>query len=63
MNNSTTTEFDTDDELYEHHRFDVPKGQSMLRIDKYLMQVVENATRIKFNKRLRLEIFWSMKLR
>jgi 23S rRNA pseudouridine1911/1915/1917 synthase len=50
MSNSTTTEFDTDNELYEHHRFDVPKGQSMLRIDKYLMQVVENATRNKIQQ-------------
>ncbi|MDD2986221.1 RluA family pseudouridine synthase [Flavobacterium sp.] len=50
MNNSTTHELDTDDELYEHHRFEVPKGQSMLRIDKYLMQVVENATRNKIQQ-------------
>jgi 23S rRNA pseudouridine1911/1915/1917 synthase len=51
MNTSTTAnEIDSDDELYEHHRFDVPKGQSMLRIDKYLMQVVENATRNKIQQ-------------
>lgn len=50
MNNSTTHELDTDDELYEHHRFEVPKGQSMLRIDKYLMQVVENVTRNKIQQ-------------
>ncbi len=50
MNNSTFQEFENDDELYEHHRFEVPKGQSMLRIDKYLMQVVENATRNKIQQ-------------
>ena len=50
MNNSTSQEFENDDELYEHHRFEVPKGQSMLRIDKYLMQVVENATRNKIQQ-------------
>ena len=26
-----------DQELYEHHRVVVEKGQSLLRIDKYLM--------------------------
>ena len=51
MNNiPPTVELETDDELFEHHRFDVPKGQSMLRIDKYLMQVVENATRNKIQQ-------------
>lgn len=45
-----TVELETDDELFEHHRFEVPKGQSMLRIDKYLMQVVENATRNKIQQ-------------
>ena len=51
MNNIIpTVELETDDELFEHHRFEVPKGQSMLRIDKYLMQVVENATRNKIQQ-------------
>ena len=36
-----------DDELYEHHSFVVDKGQSSLRIDKYLMNFIENATRNK----------------
>ena len=36
-----------DDELYEHHSFVVDKGQSPLRIDKYLMNFIENATRNK----------------
>ncbi len=36
-----------EDELFEHHRFEVPKGQAMLRIDKYLMQLIPNATRNK----------------
>ncbi|HLT33325.1 MAG TPA: RluA family pseudouridine synthase [Aquaticitalea sp.] len=38
---------DYDDDLYEHHAFTVDKGQSPLRIDKYLMNRVENATRNK----------------
>jgi 23S rRNA pseudouridine1911/1915/1917 synthase len=36
-----------EDELFEHHRFEVPKGQAMLRIDKYLMQIMPNVTRNK----------------
>jgi 23S rRNA pseudouridine1911/1915/1917 synthase len=36
-----------DDELYEHYAFTVEKGQQLLRIDKYLMNFIENATRNK----------------
>lgn len=38
---------DQDDELYEHYAFTVEKGQQLLRIDKYLMNFIENATRNK----------------
>jgi 23S rRNA pseudouridine1911/1915/1917 synthase len=41
---------DLDDELYEHHRFVSPKGQSFLRVDKYLMQLIENASRSKIQQ-------------
>ena len=34
-------------ELYEHYRFNVDKGQGLLRIDKYLMSRIENASRVK----------------
>ncbi len=34
-------------ELYEHFRLVVDKGQSMLRIDKFLMNRIENASRTK----------------
>jgi 23S rRNA pseudouridine1911/1915/1917 synthase len=33
------------DELYEHHRITVDKGQALLRIDKFLMNRLENASR------------------
>lgn len=49
MNQDSATEIE-DDELYEHYRFDVPKGQAMLRIDKYLMSLIQNATRNKIQK-------------
>ncbi len=37
-------------DLYEHFRFAVDKGQSMLRIDKFLMTRIENATRNKIQQ-------------
>jgi 23S rRNA pseudouridine1911/1915/1917 synthase len=36
-----------EDELFEHFRFEVPKGQLLLRIDKFLMNLIQNATRNK----------------
>jgi len=38
------------DDLYEHFRFVADKGQAPLRVDKYLMNKVENATRNKIQK-------------
>ena len=38
---------DEDTGLYEHHSFVADKGQTPLRIDKWLMNKVENATRNK----------------
>ena len=46
MNNNIET-IDLEDELFEHFRFEVPKGQASLRIDKYLMGLIQNATRNK----------------
>ncbi|AWM14859.1 RNA pseudouridine synthase [Flavobacterium sediminis] len=39
-----------EDELYEHHRFEVSKGQQPLRVDKFLMNLIENVTRSKIQK-------------
>lgn len=36
-----------EDELYEHHRIVVDKGQDLLRLDKFLMIKMQNATRNK----------------
>lgn len=47
MTTSSNTSDDNDDDLYEHHSFLVDKGQTPLRIDKYLMNRIENATRNK----------------
>jgi 23S rRNA pseudouridine1911/1915/1917 synthase len=47
MNENNEEIVDLEDELFEHYRFDVPKGQLLLRIDKYLMNMIPNATRNK----------------
>lgn len=39
--------FEQEDELYEHHNFTAGKGQEPLRVDKFLMNFTENATRNK----------------
>ncbi len=38
------------DDLYEHHRFIVDKGQELLRIDKYLMHKLEKTSRNRIQK-------------
>src|SRR4051812_42423616 len=43
-------ESDEDHELYEHYRVVADKGQGLLRIDKFLMTRVENATRTKIQQ-------------
>ena len=37
-------------ELFEHFQFDIDKGQEPLRVDKFLMNRIENATRNKIQK-------------
>lgn len=41
------TDNDSEQDLYEHHRIVVDKGQAMLRIDKFLMIRIPNASRTK----------------
>tara|TARA_B100000809_G_scaffold261723_1_gene311158 strand:+ start:3206 stop:4243 length:1038 start_codon:yes stop_codon:yes gene_type:complete len=38
------------EDLYEHFRFVAQKGQQPLRVDKYLMNYIENATRSKIQQ-------------
>lgn len=44
------TILEPEEDGFEHYRFEVTKGQSLLRIDKYLMGLVENATRNKIQQ-------------
>lgn len=43
-------EEELDNDLHEHHRFVIAKGQQALRIDKFLMNAIENTTRSKIQK-------------
>jgi len=47
---TTTDQEPEDSELFEHHRVVASKGQEPLRIDKFLMNFIENATRNKIQK-------------
>ncbi len=47
MTEEHTPEIELDDDLFEHFRFEIPKGQEFLRIDKYLMHMLPNSTRNK----------------
>ena len=47
MSEEIFTEDDQDDELFEHHRIVVDPKQSLVRIDKFLMDRLPNVTRTK----------------
>ena len=50
MIEETQDDFNQDDELYEHYSFTAGKGQEPLRVDKFLMNFIENATRNKIQQ-------------
>jgi 23S rRNA pseudouridine1911/1915/1917 synthase len=50
MNNQDITNQDLEEDLFEHYKFVATKGQSILRIDKFLMHLLENATRNKIQQ-------------
>lgn len=50
MNINRQENHEIEDELFEHYRFEVSQGQSFLRIDKYLMGLIQNSTRNKIQK-------------
>ncbi|CAM1366566.1 Uncharacterized RNA pseudouridine synthase Cpar_0723 [Tenacibaculum litoreum] len=49
MQEDNTPDLENDD-LYEHHRFVATDGQVPLRVDKFLMNFIENATRNKIQQ-------------
>lgn len=44
-----------DGELFEHHRIEVDRGQALIRIDKFLMDRIANATRTKLQLAIETE--------
>ncbi len=52
MNEQAETELNEESELYEHHRIVVDKGQSLMRIDKFLMIRLENTSRNRIQNAL-----------
>ena len=47
-----------EEELYEHYRFLAGRGQDPLRVDKFLMNFIENATRNKIQQAARDGNIW-----
>lgn len=46
------------EELFEHYRFEASKGQEPLRVDKFLMNFIENATRNKIQQAAKQGHIW-----
>lgn len=57
MENIEQTEHE-DGELFEHHRIVASKGQEPLRVDKFLMNFIENATRNKIQQSAKSGHVW-----
>jgi 23S rRNA pseudouridine1911/1915/1917 synthase len=47
---NNTDNFEPEEELFEHFKFEVPKGQALLRIDKFLTAMIANTTRSKIQQ-------------
>lgn len=47
-----------EDSLFEHYRFEASSGQQPLRVDKFLMNFIENATRSKIQQAARNGNIW-----
>ena len=57
MMDSDTSDL-SQDELFEHYRFEASKGQEPLRVDKFLMNFIENATRNKIQQAAKQGHIW-----
>ena len=47
-----------EEELFEHYNFKASKGQEPLRVDKFLMNFIENATRNKIQQAAKVGHIW-----
>jgi 23S rRNA pseudouridine1911/1915/1917 synthase len=50
MNNNNVDDLENNNDLFEHHQFKADSGQEPLRVDKFLMNRIENATRNKIQQ-------------
>ena len=55
MIEETTATHEEEDELYEHHRVVVDKGQGLMRLDHYLKHHIPNVTRTKLQSAIEAE--------
>ncbi|WP_136466311.1 RluA family pseudouridine synthase [Flagellimonas onchidii] len=55
---STENQEPSQEELFEHHKFIGAKGQEPLRVDKFLMNFIENATRNKIQQAAKQGHIW-----
>ncbi|PID71144.1 MAG: RNA pseudouridine synthase [Flavobacteriales bacterium] len=54
MNNEIDSSLESEkDDLYEHYKFTASAGQEPLRVDKFLMNFIENATRNKIQQAIK----------
>ena len=53
MKESNFDELEEQEELYEHYKYTATQGQEPLRVDKFLMNFIENATRNKIQQAIK----------
>lgn len=58
MNEEIEQQGPLEENLHEHHRFVASKGQEPLRVDKFLMNYIENATRNKIQQAAKEGSIW-----
>ncbi|MFN8673247.1 MAG: RluA family pseudouridine synthase [Candidatus Sericytochromatia bacterium] len=54
-NSFNNSNIELNNDLFEHFRFIIPEGQSLIRIDKYLKDKIQNATRHKVQQGIEKE--------
>jgi 23S rRNA pseudouridine1911/1915/1917 synthase len=53
MKESNFDDLEQEEELYEHYKYTATQGQEPLRVDKFLMNFIENATRNKIQQAIK----------
>jgi len=64
IDSGSTVELENDEEeLYEHYRFVVDPGQTVLRIDKFLIDRLAKTSLTGFKSLLEMAMSWSIQKR